>query len=316
MKMNVLQFAPNSITYIGQQFGNYRIVKLLGQGGSAAVYLAIHRYLNTQAAVKILHTQPGGAERQRFLIEARISAQLVHPHVVRVLEFGLQDGVTFLVMEYAPNGSLRQLHLREQTLSSKVVLHYARQIADGLQYIHRRGLIHQNVKPENLLVGHNYQILLSDFGIAITANKPNAFYKRTIVGTAAYMAPEQIQGNSCFASDQYALATTVYEWLCGDVPFQGSWLGIAQQQLYSAPPSLREKVSTIPPTVERVIVRALAKKPEQRFRSVQEFVAALEQTSIERFSVSYSIPEPGSACRYLLKVEEKPATSQLLSIRN
>jgi serine/threonine protein kinase len=262
---------------LGQQFGNYRLERLLGQGGFATIYLGKHQYLGTRAAVKILDTRLTREGMQKFHTEARIAARLVHSHIVRVLDFGLQNNIPYLVMDYAPNGTLRQLHPEGQVLPLFVVLKYMRQIADGLQYIHDRGLIHQDLKPENLLLGRKNEVLISDFGIAITEYQVNMLIKKKVVGTVPYMAPEQIRGNPCFASDQYALAVIIYEWLCGELPFHGSPLEIARKHLQFSPPSMRIKVPTIPPAVEDVVMQALAKQPEQRFSNVQAFALALEE---------------------------------------
>lgn len=262
---------------IGQQFGNYRIEKLLDQGGFATIYLGKHHYLGTRAAIKILDPPLGNEEVQKFFSEAHIAARLMHPHIIRVLDFGLQNHVPFLVMDYAPHGSLRQLHPEGQVLPVSTVLNYVWQIVDGLQYIHNCGLIHQDLKPENILLGRNHKILLSDFGIAITEQVAYSPSKIRVVGTISYMAPEQIQGNPCFASDQYALAVIIYEWLCGELPFHGSPLEIARQHLLFPPPSMLEKVPDIPSAIEHIVMRALAKQPEQRFSSVKALAIALEQ---------------------------------------
>lgn len=253
----------------------------LGRGGYGTVYLGTHRYLGTEAAIKILRTRRVGTERQQFLTEARIAARLVHPYVNRVLDFGFTaDGIPFLVMDYAHYGSMRALYPAGRTLSLDAAIYYAEQIAHGLYYIHRRGLIHQDIKPENLLIGRNHQVQISDFGIAILARDANASASSTIAGTPAYMAPEQMQGEPCYASDQYALAVVIYEWLSGTTPFSGSWSDIARQHFHGMPPpSLRAQGVAIPRAAENVIMRALAKEPEQRYSDVRAFVAALKQAA-------------------------------------
>src|SRR5215469_5480203 len=147
------------------QLGNYRLICLLGQGGFADVYLGEHIYLKTQAAIKVLQMRLGNDELESFLSEARTVARLVHPHIVRVLEFGVEGSTPFLVMDYAPNGTLRQRHPKGTQLWLDTIMHYVRQIAAALQYAHDKKLIHRDVKPENLLLSSNNTILLSDFGI-------------------------------------------------------------------------------------------------------------------------------------------------------
>src|SRR5437660_2946553 len=261
---------------IGEQLGNYRLVRLLGKGGFADTYLGEHVYLKTSAAIKVLQTRLGQLEIEAFHNEARIIARLDHPHIIRVLEFEIENHTPYIIMEYAPNGTLRQRCPRGCTLSPMTILTYVKQIAVALHYAHEQKLIHRDVKPENMLLGRDGNVLLSDFGVAVIA-QTQAQNLENIAGTVTYMAPEQIQGKPRPASDQYALGITVYEWLCGAAPFGGTYSEIALQHECVSPPSLREQISTIPGAVEDVILTALAKDPRQRFPSVKDFAAALEE---------------------------------------
>ncbi len=263
----------------GQQLGNYRLARLLGEGGFAQVYLGEHIHLETQAAVKVLHTQVDSNKMKLFRKEARTIARLEHPHIVRVLEFGIENDSPYLVMTYAPNGTLRQRHPKGEQLPLKVILPYIEQVAEALQYIHDQKLIHRDVKLENLLLDSSNNILLSDFGIASVAHTTVSLTTQGQAGTPHYMAPEQVQGKPLPASDQYALGVVVYEWLCGIRPFQGEMLNIFFQHLHTPPPALRERLSTIPPLVEVIVLKALAKDPKQRFASVKAFANALKQAS-------------------------------------
>ncbi len=262
----------------GHQLGNYRIIRLLGRGGFADVYLGEHIFLKTQVAIKVLRTQLSSSDMEDFLREARTIARLRHPNIIRVLEFGLEDKTPFLAMDYAPNGTLRQHHPKGSILSIATIIPYAKQIASALQYAHDEKLIHRDIKPENMLVGSQVEILLSDFGIALAAESSRYQNTQEVVGTVAYMAPEQIQGMPRPASDQYSLAIAVYEWLSGARPFQGSFTELCTQHIYAAPRPLRERVPTIAPEVERVVSKALAKDPHQRFPSMQAFANALEES--------------------------------------
>ncbi len=201
---------------VGQQLGNYRLIRLLGRGGFAEVYLGEHLRLNTQAAIKVLHTQLADAEDiDEFQHEAQIIAALLHPHIVRVLDFDVQNGIPFLVMDYAPNGSLRRLHPKGSMVPLPTIISYVKQVAEALQYAHDQKLIHRDVKPENMLLDKGDTIVLSDFGIALMAQSSRYRSTQEVAGTAAYMAPEQFQGKPRRASDQYALGVVVYEWLSG-----------------------------------------------------------------------------------------------------
>ena len=264
---------------IGQQLGNYRLVRLLGQGGFADVYLGEHVYLKTQAAMKVLHAQITGENMEGFVTEAQTIARLKHPHIIRVLDFGVQDTLPYLVMDYAPKGTLRQLHPRGSRLPLAMIVAYVKQIAPALHYAHSQKLIHRDIKPENMLLGPNNEILISDFGIATMAQSSRYQLTQDIVGTVAYMAPEQIQGKPRPVSDEYALGIVIYEWLTGSCPFQGSFTEIASQHVFAAAPSLQEKLPTLSPDVEKVIMMALAKDPQQRFANLQAFANALEQAS-------------------------------------
>ncbi len=262
--------------HVGQQFGTYKLLRLLGQGGFAEVYLGEHIYLNTQAAIKIMHTHLGTNDLQSFLSEARIIANLKHPHIVPVLEFDVRNEQPFLVMGYAPNGTLRQRYPAGTRLDNATLLSAVKPIAAALQYAHEQNVVHRDVKPENMLFGSRDEVLLSDFGIAVISQSTNYQTKQDIGGTIAYMAPEQLQGKARPASDQYALGITVYEWLCGERPFKGGFAEIGSQHLFVPPPSLRERVPGISPRVEQVVFTALAKDPTQRFATIQAFANALE----------------------------------------
>jgi len=265
---------------VGQQLGNYRLVRLLGRGGFAEVYLGEHLRLGTSTAVKVLHTRLANrSEVESFQKEAHTIASLEHPHIVRVFDFDVINGTPFLVMSYASGGTLRQHHPKGSILPLPTIISYVKQVAEALQYAHDEKLIHRDVKPENMLVGRRGEVLLSDFGIALVAQSSRYQSTQDMAGTIAYMAPEQIHGKPRPASDQYALGVIVYEWLSGDRPFHGSFTEIAAQHAIVPPPSLREKVSVITPDVEHVVLTTLAKDPKQRFGSIHAFAIALEQAS-------------------------------------
>jgi len=266
---------------VGQQLGNYRLTNLLGQGGFADVYLGEHAYLKTPAAIKVLQTRVTNDDLTSFLQEAQNIARLVHPHIIRVFDFGVDGNTPFLVMDYAPHGTLRQRHPKGTRLPLDSIVLYVKQIADALQYAHDEKLIHRDIKPENILLGRRDEALLGDFGIALAAQSSRYQSTQDVVGTVAYMSPEQIQGKPRTASDQYALAIVAYEWICGTRPFLGSFTELCTQHMFAAPPPLRDSVPTISPAVDQVIATALAKDPKQRFASVQAFARALEQVCQE-----------------------------------
>ncbi len=267
----------DTVNSVGQQIGNYHLDRLLGHGGFADVYLGTHVYLNTQAAIKLLHTQLDEEGIEAFRNESLTIAHLIHPHIVRVLDFDVEDNRPFLVMDYAPNGSLRERHPKGTRLPSATVVSYVKQIASALQYAHDQKLIHRDVKPGNMLLSHQNEVLLSDFGIALVAQSSrNQSTEDVVIGTMSYMAPEQIQGKARPASDQYALAAVVYEWLCGAKLFRGSYIELVTQHLSAPPPPFEEHGVRVPAAVEQVVRRGLSKDYHQRFPRVQDFAQALE----------------------------------------
>src|SRR5215472_19294612 len=264
---------------VGQQLGNYRLLRLLGRGGFAEVYLGEHVYLKRRAALKVLHTLLEEEDIDPFLAEAQLLARLNHPHIVRVHDFAVVEGTPFLAMDYALHGTLRQRHPRGSCLSLATTVAYVKQVAAALQYAHSHQVIHRDVKPENMLLGASQQVLLSDFGISVFTPSPERLSTQNMAGTLPYMAPEQIRGKPGFGSDQYSLGIVVYEWLCGVRPFEGSLTEVMVQHLTMPPPALREKDPSLPEVVEVVVLKALAKEPEDRYGSVPQFAQALEQAS-------------------------------------
>ncbi len=265
--------------YVGQQLGNYQLMRLLGEGGFAEVYLGEHIYLGTKAAIKVMGMSLAGEDMESFRNEARTIANLLHPNIVRVLEFGVDNGNPYLVMDYAPNGTLRQRHSKGIVVPLVIIIPYVKQMAEALQCAHNENLVHRDVKPENMLLGRQNEVLLSDFGIALMTQQTRERPLQTTAGTIGYMAPEQIQGKPCLASDQYSLGIIVYEWLSGNRPFQGSFTEVASQHLAVLPAPLREQAPTISVEVEQVVMKALAKNPKERFASIRDFAEALEQAS-------------------------------------
>lgn len=265
--------------YVGHQFGSYRLTRMLGQGGFSDVYLGEHVYLKTEAAVKVLQTRLVGSSMDDFLTEARTIARLEHPNIVRVLDFGVQDTTPFLIMAYAPNGTLRQRYPRGTIVPLTAIIAYTRQITSALQYAHNQKIIHRDIKPENILLGRNDQVLLSDFGIAIITQSTLQQDAQGVVGTVAYMSPEQIQGRARPASDQYSLAVIVYECLSGYRPFRGGFTELCAQHMFAPPPPLHEKLPGIHPAIEQVVQKALSKEAQQRFPSVEAFADAFEEAA-------------------------------------
>ena len=293
---------------IGQQLGNYRLTQLLGRGGFAEVYLGYHLRLQRQAAIKVLHAYLSEQKTEMFQQEAQIIAALDHPNIVRILDFDVQNGIPFLVMDYLPHGTLRQLHPQGERVPLPTIVSHVKQVAGALQYAHDRRLIHRDVKPENMLIGQRNEVVLSDFGIAAIAHSTSSMTAQASVGTIYYMAPEQIQAQARAASDQYALGIVVYEWLSGKRPFHGSFMEIFAKHLMTPPPPLQEILPELSIEIEEVVLTALAKDPKQRFGSVQAFARALEQASQGTLPAEQSRPaDPAYARVPLALIATVPA---------
>src|SRR5258706_1889640 len=237
----------------GQQLGSYRLIRLLGRGGFAEVYLGEHIRLNNHAAVKVLNTHIADSEAESFQREAHTIARLLHPHIIRVFDYDIAEGIPFLVMDYAPNGTLRNRHPKGTHVPLVNIVSYVKQVAGALHYPHGERVIHRDIKPENMLLGRNDEIFVSDFGIATVSQSSRYQNTLDIVGTVVYMSPEQIQGKLHSASDQYSLGIVIYEWLSGERPFHGSFTEIAVQQVVAPLPPLHVKVPEISPIIEQVV---------------------------------------------------------------
>jgi serine/threonine protein kinase len=278
---------------IGQTIGNYRVEELLGTGGMGQVFRGVHIHLGRPAAIKVMHehlaVDPGF--QARFLQEARAAANLTHPHIVQIYDFGSQDGQFFLVMELVADGSLRSLigwRGAAQPVDLPVGLELARQSADGLGFAHRLGMVHRDVKPENLLLkavsvpgpgALPQTVKVGDFGLARLADSQTLTLSGVMLGTPAYMSPEQCQGlNVDPRSDIYSLGVVLYEVVTGVRPFEVKTPTEAiYKHVFVEPPPPRQVRGDLPPDIEAVILRCMAKRPDDRFANGAELAADLER---------------------------------------
>lgn len=275
--------------YVGRHIGNYRIEQRLASGGSGTVYLARHIHLDQRRAViKLLHTLPLDSEDQReqFIQEARILESLRGlPHILPILDFGIEpDGYfPYLIAEYAELGSLRALIKQEQEpFSFAVALDILEQIGKGLQTAHDRQIVHRDIKPENILFNARGEALVADFGLSMELTT-TSIKQTDVVGSPAYMAPEQFRGHFSKESDQYALACVAYELLAGQRPFIAKDVVALGFLHVSEPPQpLNMHNVQVPAYAEQAILKAMAKERAERFSSIQEFINALRSATNRR----------------------------------
>jgi serine/threonine protein kinase len=268
---------------IGQQLGQYKIVELLGMGGMAAVYKARQVSMGRDVALKVIEpTLTGSAEfTKRFEREMKASAMLSHPHILKVFDFGQQNGLVYLVMELLTGGSLAdQISVGAMPLPQ--VTHLLEQIASALDYAHQKGIIHRDLKPQNVLLDESGNAFLTDFGIVKLVDETSALtQKGSVVGTPAYISPEHWLGQPVdYRADIYALGVVLFEMLTGQQPFQGETLySMMKLHVNELPPSVLERRPGLSPQIEEVLAQALAKNPAQRYSSAGDLATAFKEAT-------------------------------------
>jgi eukaryotic-like serine/threonine-protein kinase len=259
--------------------GRYRILNRIGSGGMADVYCAEDTHLGRQVALKVLHHRFAQDQEfvERFRREASAAAGLQHPNVVGVFDRGAHDSTYYIAMEFLRGETLKDLIKREAPLSQDRAIDIGIQILRAAGFAHRRGVIHRDFKPQNVMVGPQGNVKVTDFGIA-RAGASEMTETGSIMGTAQYLSPEQAQGHGVTAaSDLYSIGVVLYEMLAGKVPFEGdSAVSIALKHLSEPPERLASLRRDIHPALEGAVMKALAKQPDQRYANADEFIAALE----------------------------------------
>jgi tRNA A-37 threonylcarbamoyl transferase component Bud32 len=259
--------------------GRYEVEELVGHGGMSSVYKARDALLERHVALKILHEQYSTDEDfvERFKREARSVAQLQHPNIVTVIDRGEEDGRQYIVFEYIEGENLKEHVVRKGRLDVREALEIADEVARGLAFAHEQGLIHRDVKPQNVLLNGDGRAKVTDFGIARTLDVDGMTQTGTILGTSNYIAPEQASGQPVDAhSDVYALGAVLYELLAGEVPFPGeSFVAVAMKHMHEPAPNLLDVRRGVPLRVAAAVDRALEKDPEQRFPTMDAFAAEL-----------------------------------------
>jgi eukaryotic-like serine/threonine-protein kinase len=253
--------------------GRYRIVRKLGTGGMANVYLAEDEVLGRRVAIKILNDRHAGDDQfvERFRREAKNAASLSHPNIVSIYDRGEAEGTYYIAMEYLDGRSLKELIVARGPAPVNVAIDYARQILGALRFAHRHGIVHRDIKPHNVLVGPEGRLKVTDFGIA-RAGTSQMTEAGSIIGTAQYLSPEQAKGAPVDqTSDLYSVGVVLYELLTGAVPFSGDTpVEIAMKHLSTTPEPPSVKRAEVPRELDMVVMRALAKDPADRYQSAEE----------------------------------------------
>jgi serine/threonine-protein kinase len=285
----------------------YELEELVGTGGMSSVYRAHDRLLERDVALKVLHDQytGDGDYVERFRREARSVAQLSHPNIVTVIDRGEQDGRQFIVFEYVDGENLKTLVEREGPLPEREAIELALQTARALGFAHEHGLVHRDVKPQNVLLNGDGAAKVTDFGIARALDVHGGLTQTgTVMGTSDYIAPEQARGQRVDAqSDIYSLGAVLYELLTGEVPFRGdNFVAVAMRHINEPPPSVRERRPELSPRLDAAIRRAMAKEPRERFRSMDEFCNELtaclqRETSLSAAETMVAAPARGQRRR-------------------
>lgn len=280
---------------IGRVLSHYRIIRLLGYGGTAAVFLAEDINLHREVAVKVFQPREGETQEflRRFAREARVLARLDHPHILPVYDYGEQNNIAYLVVPLMAGGSLKDRLKRHVGFIPAETVQLIGQILNALQYAHEHGFIHRDIKPGNMLFKADGTLVLADFGLVKVISPDNALLPtqtgesvsitgKAITGTPEYMSPEQIMSNAVPASDIYSVGVVLYEMLSGEPLFTAeNYLGVLMKHLYTAPRPLRQVNPRISPALESVVMRCLAKEPGQRYQQPAELLRALQLALIE-----------------------------------
>lgn len=265
----------------GKVFGAYKIIAPLGEGGMAAVYKAYQPAMERFVAVKVLPRKFAESPEfiSRFQREAIMLAQLQHPHILPVFDYGQAEGYSYIVMPFLQNGTLAELFLiRRRTLPE--VGQIMTQVGSALGYAHARGMIHRDVKPSNVLIDEQGNCLLTDFGLARMVEMSSASLTSAgaIMGTPAYMSPEQGKGAAVDGrSDLYSLGIMFYEMLTGQVPYHDEYpMGVVIKHIRDPLPSARELVPNLSDAIENVLIKSLAKDPTDRYQTADDFIQAVQ----------------------------------------
>ena len=284
----------------GQKINNrYEIVKNIGEGGMANVYLANDTILDRKVAVKVLRGDLSSDDKfiRRFQREALSVSNLSHPNIVEVYDVGEEEGNHYIVMEYIEGKTLKQLLKKRESLTLTEVIDIMTQLTDGIAHAHESYIIHRDIKPQNIMIEDDGRIKITDFGIAMALNATQLTQTNSVMGSVHYLPPEQASGKSAsIKSDIYSLGILMYELLTGSVPFKGdNAVEIALKHMKDKIPSIRKQDPSIPQSVENIILKAAAKNPRNRYDSAKEMhedlIHCLEEEHANDKKITFEYPE-------------------------
>jgi eukaryotic-like serine/threonine-protein kinase len=301
----------------------YELEELVGAGGMSSVFRARDRLLDRNVALKVLHAHYSDDDEHvaRFRSEARAVAQLSHPHLVTVIDRGVDAGRQFIVFEYVQGESLKELVRRSGRLSAQRAVEIAIAVADGLAFAHSQGIVHRDVKPQNVLLDEEGEVKVTDFGIARSLDVDRGLTQAgTVLGTSEYISPEQAGGRVVTpATDVYSLGVVLWELLTGAVPFSGdNFVAVALRHINEQPPSLLDVRPDVPPRLAAAVDRALAKNPGDRFPSMdafaQELRRCLDDLDSEQTAVGMPLPPVARVRRPRRSGRRKPFAIAVLLV--
>lgn len=301
----------------GQRINDrYEVIRSIGEGGMANVYLGYDTILDRNVAIKVLRGDLSNDEKfvRRFQREALSASSLAHPNIVEMYDVGEDEGIYYIVMEYVEGKTLKQLLKKRGTLTLSEAIDIMSQLTDGMAHAHDSYIIHRDLKPQNIMIKDDGQIKITDFGIAMALNSTQLTQTNSVMGSVHYLPPEQASGKGCtIKSDIYSMGIIFYELLSGSLPFRGdNAVEIALKHMREPLPSLREENSAIPQSIENIIRKATAKNPKNRYESArsmhEDLLTALDDERMDEEVYQYKYPENDNEGRRIKKpVEETTA---------
>ncbi|MBQ6404549.1 MAG: Stk1 family PASTA domain-containing Ser/Thr kinase [Bacilli bacterium] len=309
----------------GQKINDrYEVIRSIGEGGMANVYLGYDTILDRNVAIKVLRGDLANDEKfvRRFQREALSASSLAHPNIVEMYDVGEDDGTYYIVMEYVDGKTLKQLLKKRGSLTLSEAIDIMSQLTDGMAHAHDSYIIHRDLKPQNIMIKDDGQIKITDFGIAMALNSTQLTQTNSVMGSVHYLPPEQASGKGCtIKSDIYSMGIIFYELLSGSLPFRGdNAVEIALKHMREPLPSLREENPSIPQSIENIIRKATAKNPKNRYDSArsmhEDLLTALNDERIDEPVYEYKYPENENEGKKNKKAEKAEAALEDAKIEN